>query len=214
MKKSILMMICAALCSAFCAACSGRPGEKTLLLYARAKTAYENGDFSGAAKMLEGEREFPQALILRGKALYFRGEDSKAEGCLRRALKKNPASAEAAIFLARVLRERGTASAADEARAVAEKLIANNPQDVRALRFAADLAVERGDGETAAALLGEAADAASEMALVFIDRFRLRAGTDAALEDLSRARALLPPGSALAKNLSALRSGVLEVSYE
>lgn len=180
-------------------------GEKTLALYARASALYAAGDFAGASDLLYKAENFAPALVLRGKALYFHGKDADAEASFRRALRLNPASSEASLFLARLLRDHGDG---DGARRAAELLIRDNPQDIRALRLASDLASARGDDENAAAFLDRAVEASAETALVFIDRARLRwsAGNGAgALEDLSRAEILLPPDSSLSRSLDALR---------
>jgi tetratricopeptide (TPR) repeat protein len=193
--------------AAFFASCGEHPGEDELFRYGRAKTAYEAGAFAEAAALLD-KAAFSQALVLRGKALYFSGGDEEAERCLRRALKKNPQSEEAALFLARLLRDRGDDG---EAMRIAESLAARNPQDIRALRLASDLAEARGDGEAAASYLNLAADAAQETALVFLDRGRRRylAGNNVgAVEDIARAEALLGENSPLKRNVAALRNAV------
>jgi tetratricopeptide (TPR) repeat protein len=179
-------------------------GEESLALYARASALYTAGDFAGASDLLKAEK-FAPALVLRGKALYFCGKDTDAEASFRRALRLNPASSEASLFLARLLRDRGDG---DGARRAAEALIRDNPQDVRALRLVSDLASARGDYENAAAFLDRAVEASAETALVFIDRARLRwsvGNGPGALEDLSRAEILLPADNSLSRSLDALR---------
>jgi tetratricopeptide (TPR) repeat protein len=179
--------------------------EETLLRYAQSSAEYSRGNFEKVAVMLAGSSRFAPALVLRGKALYFSGGLDEAEQSLRRALKYNPRSAEASLFLARILREQGRE---DEARETSELLIRDNPQDTRALRLSADLALQRGDTEDAAALLDRAVEASAETALVFIDRARLRwsGGNGAgALEDLGRAEALLPSNSYMSRSIGELR---------
>jgi tetratricopeptide (TPR) repeat protein len=156
--------------------------------------------------MLENERKFFPALLLRSKALYFLGRGEEAEVLLRRTLRLHPGSGEAALFLARILREQGRD---EEARRITETLLQNNPQDIRALRLASDLAAQRGDMEDAAALLDRAVEASAETALVFVDRARIRwtAGNGGgALEDLRRAELLLPWNTALNKGIRDLRT--------
>jgi tetratricopeptide (TPR) repeat protein len=181
-----------------------------LELYARAAGAYSEGRFSEVPGLLAGAGAFPPALILRGKAEFFSGETQRAEELFRRALRKQPASAEASLYLARILREQGKAA---EAGALVEGLIGDDPSDLRALRLAAELERDRGAGGEGAALalLDRAAEASSEAALVFLDRARLRwiAGKGPeALEDLQRVRALLPPGSPLQRGLINLESTI------
>jgi tetratricopeptide (TPR) repeat protein len=190
----------------FSLSCAGQKAdEETLLRYVQSSAEYSQGNFAKAADMLSNTGGFAPALVLRGKALYFSGSLEDSEKSLRRALKYNPRSAEASLFLARIFREQGRE---DEARKMAELLIGDNPQDTRALRLGADLAFQGGDAETAAALLDRAVEASAETALVFIDRAKLRwtGGNGAgALEDLRRAEALLPGDSYVSRSIGELR---------
>jgi tetratricopeptide (TPR) repeat protein len=180
--------------------------EQTLLLYGRASAAYAQGSFEEASSMLEKVRNFLPALVLRSKALYFSGRGDEAEGLLRRALRSSPGSGEAALFLARIFREQGKERQAQE---LSEIMLRNNPQDIRALRLASDLALERGDAGTAAALLDRAVEASAETALVFVDRAKLRwtnGNGSGALEDLRKAEQLLPWNTGLNRGISDLRT--------
>ena len=188
------------------------PDDEALLLYARSKNVYREGRFAETARMLAGERRFAPALVLRGKAEYLSGDFDAAEKSLKRALALKPHDAEASLFLARLSRESGDAK---EAQRLVEKMLENNPADIRTLRLAAGLALERGvAGEAAsAALLDRAVEASAESALVFLDRSRLRwsGGNRAgALEDLRRARALLPADSPVVKAVDVLESIISE----
>jgi tetratricopeptide (TPR) repeat protein len=188
--------------------------EGTLLLYTRAAALYREGRFAEAASMLADPGDFFPALLLRGKAEYFSGNDTDAEKTLRRVLVLRPGSAGASLYLARLLREKGEA---EEARALVEKVLGEDPQNIRALRLASVLALEKGSaGEAeAAAFLNRAVEASSETALVFLDRARLRwtGGKGAeALEDLRRARELLPPDIPLVRSIEKLESVIREVS--
>jgi tetratricopeptide (TPR) repeat protein len=192
------------------AACSPRVDDETLLGYARAQSLYAEGRFKETLAGLEGMDEFIPGLVLRGKAEYFSGNLEKAEKFFRRAVKLHPAAAEAGLYLARVLREENRIA---EARAAAEALIADDPLDIRALRLAAALESDRGPAGQAAALafLDRAAEASSECALVFVDRARARwiAGKgEEALEDLNRARILLPPDTPMFRSVEKLESAV------
>jgi len=139
------------------------PGDETLLLYARSQDIYREGRFAEAARMLAGEQSFVPALVLRGKAEYLSGDLEAAEKSLMRALVLKPHDAEASLFLARLLRETGDAK---KAQILVEKILGDNPSDIRALRFAAGLARERGvSGEAAsAALLNRAVEASANAA--------------------------------------------------
>jgi len=191
--------------------CAKTPGTETIRRYVRAGEAYAAGRFAETADILHGEKKFHPALILRAKAEFFSGELEKAEKTCRRALKTRPSSLEAKLYLARILRERGdTAGAA----AVAESMLADNPQDIRALRFSAEIAGETGKFDEAAILLDRAAEFSAESAMVLLDRARLRwtAGRGAeALEDLSRARAMLPWDTPLMRSILNLENIIKEV---
>ena len=190
------------------------PGDEAVLRYARAHDVYREGRFSDAAKMLAGETRFAPALVLRGKAEYLSGDFAAAEKSLKRALVLKPHNSEASLFLARLLRESGDAK---EAQKLVEKILEHNPSDIRTLRFAAGLAKERGAaGEAAsAALLDRAVEVSAESALVFLDRARFRwsgGNRSGALEDLRRARALLPGDSPVVKAVEVLESIISGVS--
>ena len=204
----------ALLCVMAVSCASQEPSDRTLLLYVRAQDIYREGRFAEAARMLAGETEFVPALVLRGKAAFLSGDSASAERSLKRALKLKPEDTEASLFLARVLREKGKPA---EAQKLAEKILGSDPLDIRTLRFAAELARERGvSGEAAsAALLDRAVEASAESALVFLDRARQRwigGNGTGALEDLARARVLLPSESPLMKAVEKLESVVREVS--
>jgi tetratricopeptide (TPR) repeat protein len=203
----------AALCAmalVFCAltlvSCAkDRADDPALILYAKASSAYAKGNYAETTEILAGVKNFVPALVLRGKALYFCGDDAGAESAFRKALRLNPSSVEASLFLARLLRDSGRD---DEAMRGAEALIRNNPQDIRALRLASDLASAGGDSESAAAFLDQAVEASAESALVFIDRARIRwigGNGEGAMEDLRRAEALLPWNTALSRSIGELR---------
>jgi predicted Zn-dependent protease len=194
---------------AFAAACAA--GEEEAVLYAKAQRAYAEGLFEKVPAMLAG-CGLPPALVLRGKAEYFSGDPAGAERSLRRALGKRPGAPEAVIYLARILRERGDDA---EASKLILSLLSDDPGNPRALRLASELAGGKGPaGEAEAlALLDRAAESAAENALVFMDRARRRwiagRGEDA-LEDLRRARVLLPWDTPMVRSIGALESAIRE----
>jgi tetratricopeptide (TPR) repeat protein len=186
------------------ASCFAGLDDETLIRYARAQKTYREGAFAETIALLEGGRKFVPALVLKGKAEYFSGEQAAAEASFRRARKRNPASAEAGLYLGRILRERGDRAGAE---ALIETLLADNPLDLRVLRLAADLAREGGRNDSALAYLDRAAEASAESALVFVDRARARwiAGKgEEALADLEKARTLLPWDTPLVKSIKNL----------
>jgi tetratricopeptide (TPR) repeat protein len=185
--------------------------EEYLSRYARAGDMYSQGRFAETAGLLKGLTNFPPALALRAKAEYFSGELEQAEKSCRQAIRKRPSAFEAKLYLARILRDRGDTAGAEQ---VAESLLADNPQDIRALRLASGIARERGKPGEAQVLLDQAAELSAECALVLLERARLRwiagKGTEA-LEDLSRARAMLPWDTPLLRSIEHLEAAVREV---
>jgi tetratricopeptide (TPR) repeat protein len=191
--------------------CAGKADQKTVLRYARASEAYSRGRFAETIESLNGEKKFPPSLLLRAKAEFFSGDVEKAEKTCRRLLKIQPSSYEGKLYLARILREKGDSGAAVKA---TEALLADYPQDVRALRFAAELAGEAKKYDEAAVFLDKAAELSAESALVLLDRARLRwvAGKgQEALEDLSRAKAMLPWDTPLLRPINNLEKTIKEV---
>jgi tetratricopeptide (TPR) repeat protein len=209
-----VLLLAAAFPALLVLSCAGKEaGEETLLLYARASGLYREGRFSEAAAALPEIKQFFPGLLLRGKAEFLSGNDEAAEKTLRRALSIKPGSADAALSLARLLREQGRAG---EAETLVEGILGEDPQNIRALRLGADLSRDKGPaGEAdAAVFLNRAAEASFETALVFLDRARFRwegGKGEEALEDLQRARALLPGDVPLVKSIEKLENVILEV---
>jgi tetratricopeptide (TPR) repeat protein len=190
--------------------CKGKSNTDDIRLYANALGLYGSGQFSQTAELLAGVQKFPPALTLRAKAEYFSGDTDRAENSFRRAIKYQPGSFEAKLYLARILREKGESG---KAKQLAEKMMADNPNDVRLLRFSATLATERNDAAEAAMLLDRAAELSADSAMVLLDRARLRwiagRGTEA-LEDLSRARAMLPHDAPVSRSIHQLEKNIKE----
>jgi tetratricopeptide (TPR) repeat protein len=208
MKLRFMVFACSAVL--FSVSCARTPDKETILLYARASETYAQGKFAETTEILHREQKFPPALILRAKAEYFSGNFEKAEKSCRRALKLRPSSYEAKLYLVRILREKGDSGGAVK---LAESLLTDNPQDIRALRLSAELAAETGKSGDAAILLDKAAELSAESAMVLLDRARLRwtAGRGAeALEDLSRARAMLPWDTPLSRSIINLETRIRE----
>jgi len=193
-------------------ACGGGkvPDNDTIRLYTRASEAYAQGKFGETTDILRNMKKFPPALILRAKAEYFGGDFESAEKSCRRMLKIRPSSYEAKLYLVRILREKGDANGAV---LISESLLADNPQDIRVLRLAAELAGDAGKNDDAAILLDRAAELSAESAMVLLDRARLRwiAGRGGeALEDLSRAKAMLPWDTPLLRSITNLENRIKE----
>ncbi|GHU02751.1 hypothetical protein FACS1894147_05340 [Spirochaetia bacterium] len=189
--------------------CSGTSVSNDMLeIYTRAAGLYSEGRFSETAAILEKSGSFTPALMLRGKAEFFSGNDNSAELLFRKVLKKRPAAAEASLYLARILREQEKTG---EANKILEEILGDDPSDIRALRLRAEMALDKGlaGNAEALALLDRAAEASSEAALVFLDRARLRwiAGNGlGALEDLQKVKVLISGSGPLAKAVENLES--------
>jgi tetratricopeptide (TPR) repeat protein len=184
--------------------------QQTLRLYANAHALYSDGQFLETAALLDGVKRFPPALTLRAKAHYFSGDLDNAERSFRQTIKFRPGNFEAKLFLVRILRDRGEG---DNARQLAENLLADNPHDVRLLRLAAAIAMEQGDHAASSALLDQAAELAADGAMALLDRARYRwtAGRGSeALEDLGRARAMLPWETPAVRSINQLEKRILE----
>ena len=191
------------------AACKGKTDADDIRLYINALELYGSGQFPQTAKLLAGVK-FPPALTLRAKSEYFSGDLDQAEKTCRQAVKYQPAAFEAKLYLSRILRDKGEN---EKARQLAENMMADNPNDVRLLRFAATLAMERDDVVEAAVLLDRAAELSADSAMVLLDRARLRwiAGRgDEALEDLSRAGAMLPVNTPVSRSINQLEKRIRE----
>ena len=195
----------------FFPSCGKSPDTEIIRIYARAADAYAQGRFADVIEILYKQNNFPPALILKAKAEYFLGDFDNAEKTCRRAIKLRPSLTEAYLYLARILRESGDSSGAQK---TAETLLADNPQDIRALHLAAELAIEAGKLDDAAVLLDRAVEVSAESAFVLLDRARLRwisgMGYEA-LDDLSRARAMLAWDTPLEQSILNLEKMIKEV---
>jgi tetratricopeptide (TPR) repeat protein len=180
------------------------------LRYAKARSVYAQGRFSEAAELLLPLKSFPPALTLRGKALYFQGRLSEAEKVLAGARRLRPSSLEAGLYLARLRGEQGDHEGAS---AIVEGLMADDSENIRVLRYAAELAFLRerpGDG---IAFLERAAEAGEELALVFLDRARfrwVRGDAGGALGDLEKAGVLAGDEGLLGRNIARLKKTIEE----
>jgi len=191
--------------------CGKTPDTETISVFVRASNLYSQGRFGEVSEILRTQNKFPPALMLRAKAEYFSGDIETAEQTCKRAVKLHPSLFEAYLYLARILREKGDLNGAAK---IIESLLADNPQDIRALRLAADIAAEEGKIDKAAIFLDRAAEFSAESAMVLLDRARLRwiAGrNNDALEDLKRAKAMLPWETPLLRSISNLENIITEV---
>jgi len=184
---------------------------ETIHLYARAYEAYAQGRFAETTEILRGAKNFPPAIMLRAKAEFFSGDFENAEISCRKMLRLRPSSYEAKLYIVRILREKGSLPEAIKA---AESLLADYPQDIRVLRLAAELAGDAGKNDEAVIFLDRAAEHSAESAMVLLDRARLRwtAGRETeAMEDLSRAKAMLPWDTPLLRSIINLENLIKEV---
>ncbi|MDR2759438.1 MAG: tetratricopeptide repeat protein [Spirochaetaceae bacterium] len=213
MKQKVIFQVLMILPVFMMGSCAARKvDEDTLLLYARSQAVYGEGRFEELISLLSGERSFPPALVLRGKAEYFSGDSKAAEGTFRRALLIRPSSVEASLYLARLLREKDEP---EKAEGIIKTLLEDDPVNIRALRLGAEIYRGKGPaGEgTAAALLDRAVEASAETALVFVDRARFRwieGNGEGALQDLRSAKSLLPWDTPLFRSIENLESAIRE----
>jgi len=204
----------AALIAVFCSAitsCAKTPDIQTIRLYSLASEAYSRGSFTEVMEILRKQNNFLPSLVLRSKAEYFYGDLESAEKSCRRAIKLRPSSFEAGLYLAKTYRDRNKFT---EAEAQIESLLADNPLEIRALRLAADLACETGKFDKAVIYLDRAVEISAESALVLLDRARINwvAGKGReALDDLSRAKAILPWDTPLQRSILNLENIIKEV---
>jgi tetratricopeptide (TPR) repeat protein len=185
--------------------------EAQLVMYVRAKALYDDGRFAETVQLLEKET-FIQSRVLRGKAFFFSGDLENAEKQLRAVLKKRPSAVEASVYLARILREKGDGSAAET---VVNRILGDDPQNIRALRLAADLQKDKGPEYSAQALayLDRAVDASMETAMAILERARhkwLLGRDEEALADLAGAKTLFPPDTPALKVVDNLQSTIEE----
>jgi tetratricopeptide (TPR) repeat protein len=178
--------------------------------YAKASSVYAEGRFSEAAELLLPLKSFPQALTLRGKALYFQGRLEEAEKALARARKLRPSSFEAGLYLARLKSEQGDD---ERARQLVEELLADDSENIRALRYASELAFLQERPEDGLAFLERAAGTGGELAMVFLDRARfrwIRGDGKGALDDLEKASFLADEASLLGRTIAVLQKAIKE----
>ena len=198
--------------SALIGSCSNDPVKAdphTMRLHVQANELYTGRQFSRAAALLRGTT-FPPSLALRAKAEYFAGDLDMAEKTFRQQLKVRPGNFEAKLYLARILRERGEEVKAQQ---LIEDLLADYPHDMRLLRLAANIALDKGDFAGASAFLDQGAEMTADGALILLDRARLNwiAGRGSeALEDLRRARSMLPWDTPVARSINQLEENITE----
>jgi predicted Zn-dependent protease len=185
--------------------------EAQLLRYARAKALYDDGHFAETVQLLEKEQFLP-SLVLRGKAYFFSGDRENAEKQFRAVLKRRPSVVEASIYLARTLREKGDGTGAEK---IVNRLISDDPQNIRALRLAADLQKDKGPEYSADALayLDRAVESSMETAMAILERARhkwILGREEEALADLAGAKTLFPPDVPALKVVENLQSTIEE----
>jgi len=182
-----------------------KPDEsETVRLYSRAGEAYAQGRFEETVEILTPLRKFPPALVLKAKAYYFSDNHEQAEKTFKQALVFRPSSVEAKIFLARIYYEKGLY---EEASKLMESLLADNPNDIQTLHLASQFANAEGKDDEALVFLNRAAELSSSCALVLLDRAKMNwvsGRASEALEDLSRAKAMLPWDTPLMKSIQNL----------
>jgi tetratricopeptide (TPR) repeat protein len=181
-----------------CLLCCSRTNidDKTLLLYARAKNLYVEGRFQETAAALSQKntglraQRFVPLQVLRGKALYFSGDRENAKKAFKQALKLRPAQVEASLYMANILQDEDNIQ---EVEKIFETLLADDPSNIRVLRFAAEFQADINNENSAMAFLNRAVAVSEELSFVFLERARLlwiEGNGIEALSDLNKAKTL------------------------
>jgi len=188
--------------------------DKTLLLYARAKNIYLEGHFEETAAALSRKntgfraQRFVPLLVLRGKALYFSDDRENAKKTFNRVLSLRPSQVEASLYLATILKGEGKIK---ETEKIYESLLADDPSNMRVLRFAAGFSADADNQDTAMAFLNRAVAASEELSFIFLERARLLwidGNGLAALSDLNKAK-MLSADSGLSQSIENLEKTIL-----
>ena len=186
-------------------ACAPRRSERLagedLAIYARARTAFIEGDSTPArtmlAPLLSASNPSIQTVILAGRIELIDGELESAVTHLERALALKPASSDAAWWLAQALMLQGRYT---DARGVVVEALMTAAEDPRLVLALADIESQL-DRTDRAIELYERALAFSEQlapAAIRLGEFYRRAGLDErARSAYERAMALLPADSGL-----------------
>jgi len=173
--------------------------------YNQALVLYSEGRYRDAADLLAGFNNSYSAQVLRGRALFFISNYKDGETALKRALQIRPSSIEGRLYLAYIQRAIGKV---DEARKLAEDILADDPENLRAYRVLADLAEASSSKRV---YLDQALEGMGEAALLFVERARSRwisGDGHGALQDVSAALVLLPEESTLRPPVLALQKSI------
>lgn len=231
MIKKNLLLFCMLPCLA-CCSLNKDASPEFVEAYIHAHEAYETGQYAKVLTLGEPFSTYIPCRVLCAKARFFLGDKKEAESEFTQILHKHPSSVEAALFLVHIYR---TDNRNKDAQALLEKVLGDDPYNLRALRLASELAFDRAhdfgvsdeaNGQLekekaaaayadAAAYLDRAADASVEAGLVFISRARLRwiaADHTGALEDLQSAESLFASDSAACKAVQDLAEQIRESS--
>ncbi|GMO48514.1 MAG: hypothetical protein Ta2G_04300 [Termitinemataceae bacterium] len=205
-----------AACTVLAACTAQAADEQTLQTFSRAHETYSQGMLQETVELLKAKntnaatQRFIPSLILRGKAEYFSGNIQSAEKTFRKVLKLNSAQSEAQIYLSRILIENYKD---DEAKKILQTMLANDPNNISALRLSAELAKDgtaKGNVE-AAAFLDRAVAITKENAFLFLDRaqdYWIMGKNDEALANIEIAKSLTPLNGSLYKTLSDLENTI------
>lgn len=177
------------------------PDQAEIDLYAKAYSAYENGDFelciSITSALLKGNSSFYQAALLKSKAEFFSGSYTESESTLKNILRKKETFYEAEIWKIRSLIQLGKTDQAEQA---CLELHSRSPEDPRLLSIMGRLSSLNGDYRKAIEYHKRAACFEEEAALNRIELAKLYLtllNTDLAAENLERAIGFLNPDSPL-----------------
>jgi tetratricopeptide (TPR) repeat protein len=189
-----------------CSAASDHLSGVQLDRYTQALGLYSDGRFKEAAQIVRtsSKGHYPTQ-ILCGKALFFTGDYSGAKTALQEALRLRSTSVEARLYMAYIQRASGHIK---DAQKIAEDILVDDPENLRALRLLADLAEGQG---AKTAYLDRAISGMGEAALLFVERARSRyvsGDCSGSLQDISAALSLLPENSSLRSPIVALQQTI------
>jgi tetratricopeptide (TPR) repeat protein len=192
----------------------GKPSKAELDAYMRARDLYLRGAVQQAAVVVSGidsrTREFHQARLLEGKILFFEGKTQEAEHLFEELANRRPGYTEAQIWLLRALQGQGKTAQAEK---LLDSVLEVNPGDPRFLHQAGLISLERNDIANALEFFRRSEDSAVDLAQSYIESARIhyRFGLLApALQDLTRALAILPPESGMRKPVEELQRRIRE----
>lgn len=169
-RKKKVLYISISFCALLFFSCKNADSGYCEKAYIEAADAYAGNELDKVidltGNILSVDRNFYQAALLNAKALFFAGNASEAESCLKKLVKKVPEYTEARIWYIRVLILNGKYQ---EAEKMLEKELSYNQTDWRLYYQYAVLANRTDDYEKRLSMLQRAETALTDSSKVFMD---------------------------------------------